>query len=186
MWTALCCAASPGRPTTALPQNSVHAILQTPRRFFVDRNRGAALRDSMGLNFRVFQQASEPARLPAMTFAALQRTHENALWIGTGRWLLLRESDGRFERFEAKNGLPSATILDVAADADGSVLVLTAKGVARVTTFRAPASRRRLFRCRVFRAAIRRWLSADRTMGVAGSPPRMFFFSIRTANCIGK
>lgn len=114
-----------------LPQNSVHAILQTHDGFLWIATEGGLARFD-GLNFRVFQQAGEPA-FTSDDVCCLSEDTRNALWIGTADGLL-RESDGRFERFEAKDGLPSATILDVAADADGSVLVLTAKGVARVTT----------------------------------------------------
>ncbi len=112
-----------------LPQNSVHAILQTHDGFLWVATEGGLARFD-GLNFRVFQQASEPA-FTSDDVCCLAEDARDALWIGTADGLL-RESGGRFERFGVKEGLPSSTILDVAADADGSVLVLTAMGVARV------------------------------------------------------
>ena len=112
-----------------LPQNSVHAILQTHDGFLWIATEGGLARFD-GLNFRVFQQASEPA-FTSDDICCLAEDTRNALWIGTADGLV-RESGGHFQRFGVKNGLPSSTIVDVAADADGSVLVLTATGVAQV------------------------------------------------------
>jgi signal transduction histidine kinase/ligand-binding sensor domain-containing protein len=112
-----------------LPQNSVHAILQTHDGFLWIATEGGLARFD-GLNFQVFQQVSEPA-FTSDDICCLAEDTRNGLWIGTADGLL-RESGGRFQRFGVKNGLPSSTIVDVAADADGSVLVLTATGVAQV------------------------------------------------------
>ena len=142
-------ASSRGRPRTALPQNSVHAILQTHDGFLWVATEGGLARFD-GLNFSVFQQANEPA-FTSDDVCCLAEDARDALWIGTADGLL-RESGGRFERFGVKEGLPSSTILDVAADADGSVLVLTAMGVARVDAAGQGSLALRL------REAIRFWL----------------------------
>jgi len=112
-----------------LPQNSVHAILQTHDGFLWVATEGGLARFD-GVSFRVFQQASEPV-FTSDDVCCLAEDTRNDLWIGTADGLL-RESGGRFERFGLKNSLPSATILDVLADADGSVLVQTSMGVARI------------------------------------------------------
>jgi ligand-binding sensor domain-containing protein len=112
-----------------LPQNSVHAILQAHDGFLWAATEGGLARFD-GQNFKVFRQASEPA-FTSDDVCCLTEDTRNALWIGTADGLL-RESGGSFKRFGVDSGLPSSTILDVAADADGTVLALTSKGVARV------------------------------------------------------
>jgi ligand-binding sensor domain-containing protein len=112
-----------------VPQNSVHAILQTADGFLWVATEGGLARFD-GLNFRVFQQSNESA-FTSDDISCLGEDGRKSLWIGTADGLL-RESGGVFERFGLDNGLPSASILSVAVDVDGSVLVLTAKGVARV------------------------------------------------------
>ena len=112
-----------------LPQNSVHAILQTHDGFLWVATEGGLARFD-GVNFRVFRQVSEHA-FASDDISCLAEDSRGALWIGTADGLV-RESGGRFEHFGAKDGLPAATILDLAPDADGSVLALTAGGVALV------------------------------------------------------
>ena len=112
-----------------LPQNSVHAILQTKDGFLWVATEGGLARFD-GLNFKVFQQANEGA-FTSDDVCCLAEDARNSLWIGTTDGLL-RDSGGSFTRFGVSNGLPSSTILHVAADVDGSVLALTSKGVARV------------------------------------------------------
>src|ERR1700751_6316662 len=76
-----------------LPQNSVHAILQTNDGFlWIATEDGLARFD--GLNFRVFQQANEPA-LTSGDICCLAEGKRNVLWIGTADGLV-RESGGRF------------------------------------------------------------------------------------------
>ena len=112
-----------------LPQNSVHAILQTHDGFLWIATEGGLARFD-GLNFRVFQQTNEPV-FTSDDICCLAEDSRNGLWIGTADGLI-RKSRGAFKHFGVANGLPSSTILDVVADADGSVLALTAKGAARV------------------------------------------------------
>ncbi|MEO6805828.1 MAG: two-component regulator propeller domain-containing protein [Edaphobacter sp.] len=112
-----------------LPQNSVHAILQTHDGFLWAATEGGLARFD-GLSFQVFQQSNESA-FTSDDVSCLAEDRNEALWIGTANGLL-RESGGLFERFGLDSGLPSATILSVAVDDDSSVLVLTPKGVARV------------------------------------------------------
>ncbi len=112
-----------------LPQNSVHAILQTRDGFLWIATEGGLARFD-GLNFRVFQQSSDPV-FTSDDLCCLAEDTRGGLWIGTADGLV-RESHGDFERFGVDNGLPSPIILDVLADADGSVIALTSKGVVRV------------------------------------------------------
>jgi signal transduction histidine kinase/ligand-binding sensor domain-containing protein len=114
-----------------LPQNSVHAILQTKEGFLWVGTEGGLTRFD-GLNFKVFQQANETA-FTSDDVCCLAKDAGNSLWIGTADGLI-RESGGSFVRLGVNNGLPSSIILDVAADVDGPVLALTSKGVARVDT----------------------------------------------------
>jgi signal transduction histidine kinase/ligand-binding sensor domain-containing protein len=112
-----------------LPQNSVHAILQTHDGFLWIATEGGLARFD-GLNFRVFQQSNEPA-FTSDDVCCLAEDTRNDLWIGTADGLV-RESRGVFQRFGTKDGLPSSNILDVATDAGGSVLVLTPRGFAKI------------------------------------------------------
>src|SRR5271163_3850737 len=83
-----------------LPQNSVHAILQTHDGFLWVATEGGLARFD-GVSFRVFQQASEPV-FTSDDVCCLAEDTRNDLWIGTADGLL-RESGGRFERFGLKN-----------------------------------------------------------------------------------
>ncbi len=112
-----------------LPQNSVHAILQTHDGFLWVATEGGLARFD-GLNFRVFQQSSEPA-FGSDDVCCLAEDARNDLWIGTADGLV-RESRGVFKHFGVDDGLPSSMILDVVTDVEGSVFALTAKGAARV------------------------------------------------------
>lgn len=126
-----------------LPQNSVHAILQTRDGFLWIATEGGLARFD-GVNFRVFAQASEPA-FASDDVCCLAEDTRNALWIGTSDGLL-HKAGNSFKRFGVSDGMPSATILDVVAGPDGSVLALTPMGVARVdiqgriTTLRVPGN----------------------------------------------
>ncbi len=126
-----------------LPQNSVHAILQTRDGFLWIATEGGLARFD-GVNFRVFAQANEPA-FTSDDVCCLAEDTRNALWIGTSDGLLRKAGDG-FKRFGVDDGMPSATILDVVAGRDGSILALTTLGVARadiqgkITTLRVPGN----------------------------------------------
>ena len=112
-----------------LPQNSVHAILQTSDGFLWIATEGGLARFD-GLSFRVFQQSNESA-FTSDDICCLAEDARNNLWIGTADGLV-RESRGVFQHFGVDNGLAASNILDMASDVDGSLLVLTSKGVARV------------------------------------------------------
>jgi signal transduction histidine kinase/ligand-binding sensor domain-containing protein len=112
-----------------LPQNSVHAILQTHDGFLWIATEGGLARFD-GVNFRVFAQASESAFTSDDVYCLAEDTR-NALWIGTSDGLL-RKAGNSFKRFGVSDGMPSAATLDVVAGPDGSVLALTPMGVARV------------------------------------------------------
>src|ERR1700728_2113360 len=89
-----------------LPQNSVHAILQTHDGFLWIATEGGLARFD-GLNFRVFQQTNEPV-FTSDDICCLAEDSRNGLWIGTADGLI-RESRGAFKHFGVANGLPSST-----------------------------------------------------------------------------
>src|SRR5580698_10151941 len=64
-----------------LPQNSVHAILQTDDGFLWVATEGGLARFD-GLNFRVFQQSNEPAFI-SDDISCLAEDGRKSLWIGT-------------------------------------------------------------------------------------------------------
>jgi signal transduction histidine kinase/ligand-binding sensor domain-containing protein len=112
-----------------LPQNSVHAILQTRDGFLWIATEGGLARFD-GVNFRIFAQTNEPA-FTSDDVCCLAEDARNALWIGTSDGLL-REAGNNFKRFGVSDGMPSATVLDVVAGPDGSVLALTPMGMAQI------------------------------------------------------
>lgn len=110
-----------------LPQSSVHSIVQTHDGYIWAATEGGLARFD-GLAFKTFNRATVPAIL-SDDICCLVEDSSNALWIGSADGLL-RMQDGVFQRFGEANGLPSSFISSLVSMADGSVLALTANGLA--------------------------------------------------------
>lgn len=124
------------RTENGLPQNSVHAILQTPDGFlWLATEAGLARFD--GYNFTTYDTNSSPA-LPNSDIRCLLQSRDGSLWIGTANGLV-RWRDGRLTTFTTANGLPANTIQSLNEGNDGTLWALTAEGLAAGSngTFRA-------------------------------------------------
>jgi ligand-binding sensor domain-containing protein/signal transduction histidine kinase len=111
-----------------LPQNSVHAILQTRDGYiWVATEEGLARFD--GIGFVVFDKQNTPP-LKSNNIRSLVQDRQGALWIGTAQGLV-RMLDGEFSSFAAEQGLPSDDVEAVYEDREGAVWVGTSSGVSR-------------------------------------------------------
>jgi ligand-binding sensor domain-containing protein len=96
-----------------LPQNTVHAVLQSKDGFLWIATEGGLVRFD-GFDFRVFDPSNTPEFHSSFVNNLLE-DHAGALWIGTSDGLL-RLSDGRFRAFSIADGLPSNVISKRAED----------------------------------------------------------------------
>jgi signal transduction histidine kinase/ligand-binding sensor domain-containing protein/DNA-binding response OmpR family regulator len=76
------------------------------------------------------------AALAAVDASRIRKTRDGVLWFAgvSGAYRLVR---GKLERFGATEGLPGGSVWDVLVDRDGTVLVGTNRGVARLVDGRA-------------------------------------------------
>jgi len=137
VWTARCAAQSADprylghqswSTEEGLPQSSVHAIAQTPDGYLWAATEGGLARFD-GVSFKVFGRGTEPA-FRSDDICCLLADAAGALWIGSSDGLLQLQS-GRFRAYGVGEGLPSATVLSLAAAPGGAVLVETAGGWAQ-------------------------------------------------------
>ena len=111
-----------------LPQTSVHQILQTRDGYLWLTTEGGAVRYD-GVTFKVLSQETEPA-FTSNDVTSLAEDRDGAMWFGTADGLLERV-DGKMRRFDERDGLPSSSVLSLAAAVDGTVLALTDAGLVR-------------------------------------------------------
>jgi ligand-binding sensor domain-containing protein/signal transduction histidine kinase len=110
-----------------LPQNTVHAIVQTKDGYiWIGTEEGLARFD--GVKFTVFDKQNTP-ELKSNYIRSLLADRQGALWIGTAQGLA-RLLNGKFTLFTRDDGLPSETIQAVYEDREGTLWVATANGLA--------------------------------------------------------
>ncbi len=105
-----------------LPQNSVHALVQT-RDGFLWLGTEAGLVRFDGVSFLVLDQNSKPA-IPSGDIRSLLGTPDGSLWVGTAEGLS-RRKDGSFTHFSAEEGAPIGTVTALRETPDGKVRVET-------------------------------------------------------------
>ncbi len=110
-----------------LPQNSVHAMLQTTDGYLWFATEGGLARFN-GYAFRIFDRDSEP-RLAGNDIRCLLESRSHALWIGTSSGLT-RLQDGISRTYTSADGLPSDDIRSLLQGNDGTLWVLTSSGLA--------------------------------------------------------
>jgi len=115
------------RTENGLPQNSVHAILQTRDGFLWLATEGGLARFD-GYGFTNFDKESSPA-LPNNDIRCLLEDQHGALWIGTANGLV-RWDHGHATNFTTADGLPADTLQSLHEGKDGTLWVLTAAGLA--------------------------------------------------------
>ena len=110
-----------------LPQNTVHAIAQTPDGYiWIGTEEGLARFD--GVKFTVFDKQNTP-EIKSNYIRSLLADRQGALWIGTAQGLV-RMLNGKFTLFTRDNGLPSETIQAVYEDRQRNLWIATANGLA--------------------------------------------------------
>jgi ligand-binding sensor domain-containing protein/signal transduction histidine kinase len=114
-----------------LPQNTVHAVIQTRDGYIWLATEGGLVRFD-GVQFVVYDRQA-PARLPSTTINCLfevQRPDGSGdLWIGTDDGLVRRRSE-LFTTFGTAEGLPSNTIWKIFEARSGDLWIVTPAGLA--------------------------------------------------------
>ena len=119
---------------SGLPQNSVHAVLQTTDGFLWIATEGGLARFA-GYQFVVFNSESTP-RLPGNDVRSLIEDSSGALWVGTESGVT-RLKNGITQTFTTADGLPSNAIQTMLQSKDGALWVLTSAGIAVAPSFSA-------------------------------------------------
>jgi signal transduction histidine kinase len=110
-----------------LPQNSVHALVQT-RDGFIWLGTEAGLVRFDGISFLVLDQNSRPA-IPSGDIRSLIETPDGTLWVGTAEGLA-RWKDGAFARLGAHEGPPEGAITTLKETPEGRLRVETTQEAA--------------------------------------------------------
>ena len=111
---------------SGLPQDSVHAMLQTADGFLWLGTEGGLARFD-GYQFRVFDRDTIPA-LAGNDIRCLLEDHSGALWVGTASGLT-RLKDGRARTFGPADGVPAGAVRSMVESGDGRLWILTAGGL---------------------------------------------------------
>lgn len=118
---------------SGLPQNTVHAILQTHDGYLWLATEGGVARFN-GLNFFVYDTRNTP-QLRSNNVRSLLEDRERNLWIGTADGLT-RFNGSAFETFTTEQGLPSNNVWSIFQDHSGGLWVVTADGLAKYEAHR--------------------------------------------------
>ncbi len=129
------------RTETGLPQNSVHAILQTHDGFIWLGTEGGLVRFD-GTHYLVYDSHNTP-QLGSNSIRSIVEDADQTLWVATANGLT-RFQKGEVARFTKQNGLPSDDIWNLQEDSSGHLWALTPEGVAsyqhgRFTSYLIPS-----------------------------------------------
>jgi ligand-binding sensor domain-containing protein/signal transduction histidine kinase len=112
-----------------LPQNTVHAIIQTNDGYvWIATEEGLARFD--GISFTVFDKRVTE-QLRSNDIRALAEDRQGALWIGTADGLV-RLFEGKFTLFTTQEGLPGNTIQSLYQGPDDHLWIATSSGLTRL------------------------------------------------------
>jgi ligand-binding sensor domain-containing protein/signal transduction histidine kinase len=111
-----------------LPQNTVHAVLQTRDGFLWFATEAGLVRFD-GAQFAVFDKSNTP-QFTSGVINSLLEDKDGRLWISTADGLVELEK-GHLRAFRDSDGLPSAMVFSVYQDHRGRLWAFTAAGVAR-------------------------------------------------------
>ena len=112
---------------TGLPQNTVHAIVQSRDGYIWMATEGGLVRFD-GQDLRTFDPGNTPA-LQSASIDSLALDRDGALWISTASGLTKLQSN-RFVPLTIANGLPSNIVHFIHPLPDGRILAFTAGGIA--------------------------------------------------------
>lgn len=105
-----------------LPQNTIHAMLQTSDGFLWLGTRGGLARFD-GANFIVYK-AGAPNSIPGESITGLAEDRDGSLWIGSDGGLT-QYHNGYFHNYSTRDGLPDNSIWRIAAGTNGGVWAVT-------------------------------------------------------------
>lgn len=111
-----------------LPQNTVHAVLQTRDGYMWFATEAGLVRFD-GAQFTVYDKQSTP-QLGSSVIYSLYEDKQGALWISTSNGLT-RLQGGQFHTFTVNDGLPANSVWSVHQDRSGRLWALTAAGLGR-------------------------------------------------------
>ena len=109
-----------------LPENSVHQVFQSRDGYLWLATEAGVVRFD-GSTFRIFSHETNPA-FSSNDISAIAQDSSGTLWFGTAAGLV-QSRGSTMRRFSERDGLPSSTIDSLAAALDGSLLVLTSRGL---------------------------------------------------------
>ena len=122
---------------SGLPENSVHALAQTPDGYlWFGTEEGLARFD--GVRFVTLTSHNSPG-LPSSLIQALAASHDGTLWVGTDSGLshfrpsVTEVHGGSFTTLTIRDGLTDNNITALCEDREGALWVGTALGLNRVT-----------------------------------------------------
>lgn len=110
-----------------LPQNSVHAMVQTRDGYLWLATSGGLVRFD-GVAFTIVGSGARDG-LRSIRIRALIEDHTGALWIGTESAGLSRYANGHFTHYTRREGLPADTVSFLHEDAQGRVWFATEFGL---------------------------------------------------------
>jgi len=100
----------------ALTKNNTEIVVGTHNGYFaLNANTGAAIGDAKSL-------------VPCPDITVVKEI-DGKLWFGSVNGAFMLQADGKYKYYASKRWLPSNTVADIAAGANGSVLILTDKGL---------------------------------------------------------
>jgi ligand-binding sensor domain-containing protein/two-component sensor histidine kinase len=105
-----------------LPQDSIHAILQTRDGFLWIGTRGGVARFD-GASF-ILYKGGAPNSIPGESITGLAEDRDGSLWISSDGGLT-RYHNGRFDNYTTHDGLPDTSIWRIATDPKGGVWAVT-------------------------------------------------------------
>jgi ligand-binding sensor domain-containing protein/signal transduction histidine kinase len=113
-----------------LPQNSVHALLQTREGYLWLATFGGLVRFD-GVAFTVFDAGGEAGGLRSVRIRALLEDRTGAIWIGTEHGGLTRYADRHFTTYTTRDGLPTDSVTFLHEDPRGVLWFATEAGLVR-------------------------------------------------------
>ncbi len=119
-----------------LPQDTVHAILQTRNGYLWLATEGGAVRFD-GIDFTIYNSQNTP-QLQSNDIRSLFEDDDAALWFSTPAGLS-RLRDGEWKTFTIADGLPTDNIYSLHKDFAGHLWALTPEGLARYSNGRFQA-----------------------------------------------
>jgi ligand-binding sensor domain-containing protein len=105
-----------------LPQNTIHAMLQTRDGFLWIGTRGGLARFD-GASF-ILYKAGAPNSVPGESITGLAEDRDGGLWISSDGGLS-HYHNGRFDNYSSRDGLPDNSIWRIAGDTAGGVWAVT-------------------------------------------------------------